>query len=99
MMNHVTVLKALGEETRLRLLRALAKAPSNVNTLADQLSVSQYNVSKHLRILRNAGLVILEKEGREHFHTITPELHQHLSNNKGVLDLGCCTFQIDALPE
>jgi DNA-binding transcriptional ArsR family regulator len=50
-------LKALGEETRLRMLRLLFKEPLSVTEITECLQASQYNVSKHLRIMREAGLL------------------------------------------
>ena len=88
-------MKALGEETRLRLLRLLFCRPLSVNEISDRLKVSQYNVSKHLRILREAGIVTTEKEGKNLNCTVDPELKQTIAHNKNQLDLGCCTFKFD----
>jgi ArsR family transcriptional regulator len=58
--------KALGDETRLRILYLLIKADSDlcVCELTDALEIPQYNISKHLKILRHAGLIAERKEGR-----------------------------------
>jgi DNA-binding transcriptional ArsR family regulator len=61
----IAALKALGEGTRLRILRLLFKEPMSVNEIADRLKASQYNVSKHLRIMREADLLEVEKQGGE----------------------------------
>jgi len=52
----VVALRALGEDTRVRIVGLLLQSPLDVNEIAARLGVSQYNVSKHLRILREAGL-------------------------------------------
>jgi DNA-binding transcriptional ArsR family regulator len=65
----IAALKALGEETRLRMLRLLFKEPLSVNAIAQRLKVSQYNVSKHLRIMREAGLLEVEKRGKNHLYS------------------------------
>jgi predicted transcriptional regulator len=52
----IAALKALGEETRLRILRLLFREQLSVNEISERLKVSQYNVSKHLRIMRGGGL-------------------------------------------
>ena len=52
----IAALKALGEESRLRILRLLFKERLSVNEITGRLKLSQYNVSKHLRIMREAGL-------------------------------------------
>ena len=95
----IAALKALGEETRLRILRLLFKEPMSVNEIADRLKASQYNVSKHLRIMREAGLLEVEKQGKERFYSVTRKLKSQVAANNNVLDLGCCTFQFDKLPK
>jgi hypothetical protein len=54
----VPALKAIGEETRVRIVELLLERPLGVDEIAETLGVSQYNVSKHLRILREAGLLL-----------------------------------------
>lgn len=50
-------MKALGHPLRLRIIAILSENDSNVNALAEELSVPQSAVSQHLRILRMEGLV------------------------------------------
>jgi DNA-binding transcriptional ArsR family regulator len=88
----------LGEETRLRILRLLSKQKLCVNDISDRLKVSQYNVSKHLRIMREAGLLATEKQGKLRLYSVPPALKAQLATNN-VLDLGCCTFRFDKLPK
>jgi DNA-binding transcriptional ArsR family regulator len=88
----VVALKALGEETRVRIVGLLVDRPLDVGEIADRLEVSQYNVSKHLRILREAGLVEVEKMGRQHRYAL-PHATRPAAGKKNVLDLGCCSFQ------
>lgn len=91
-------LKALADESRLRIISALMKGPLNVNAIDDKLQLSQYNVSKHLRILREAGLVDSEIKGNRREYFIAPRFRKQLARNRNVLDLGCCTFRFDRLP-
>ena len=91
----IGALKALGEENRLRLVRLLLHGPLGVNQLAEASGLSQYNVSKHLRILREAGLVEQEKRGQMRLYALSGELNKHLQENNNCLDLGCCTFHFD----
>jgi DNA-binding transcriptional ArsR family regulator len=95
----IAALKALGEETRLRMLRLLFKKKLSVNEIAEELAASQYNVSKHLRIMREAGLLETEKDGRRRLYTVASTLRSHVTANNNVLDLGCCTFRFDKLPK
>ena len=93
----IAALKALSEMTRLRILRLLFHHQLSVNEISDRLKVSQYNVSKHLRIMREAGLLESEKRGKQRLYAIAPELKSHVAANNNVLDLGCCTFRLDKL--
>ena len=58
--------KAVTDETRLRILYLLINSNSElcVCELTDVLETPQYNISRHLKILRNAGLIEERKEGR-----------------------------------
>ena len=95
----ILALKALGDPTRMRILRPLLKEQLGVNEITELLGVSQYNVSKHLRILREAGLVEVEKQGRLRLYSVSANLKDQLANNRNVLELGCCTFSFDKLPK
>ena len=95
----IGALKALSEETRLRILRLLFKEPLSVNEVSARLKVSQYNVSKHLRIMREAGLLEMEKHGRQRLHSVVSSLKAQVAANNNILDLGCCTFRLDKLPK
>lgn len=59
------VFTALADPVRRQLLARLAGAPTRVVDLAAELPVSRPAVSKHLRLLREAGLVTRESVGRE----------------------------------
>jgi DNA-binding transcriptional ArsR family regulator len=55
--------QALSSSTRVRILELLRGASLCVNALASRLKVTQGAVSQHLRVLREAGLVVPEKRG------------------------------------
>jgi DNA-binding transcriptional ArsR family regulator len=95
----IAALKALGEESRLRILRLLLKDQLGVNEISKRLRVSQYNVSKHLRIMREAGLLEVEKQGKQRLYTVADKLKNQVAANNNILDLGCCTFRFDRLPK
>lgn len=94
----ISALKALGEENRMRIVRMLLKKQHSVNDIAESLGITQYNVSKHLRILREAGLLEQEKLGQQRLYTLAADFRAHLAENRNVLDLGCCTFDFTKLP-
>jgi DNA-binding transcriptional ArsR family regulator len=56
--------RALGDETRLRLLELLNDGERTVGDLMDATGLGQSLVSHHLRTLRQAGLVATRREGR-----------------------------------
>src|SRR5262252_9930125 len=58
-----SALKAAGEETRLRVLALLAEAELTVSDLTDILRQSQPRISRHLRLLSEAGLIDRFREG------------------------------------
>lgn len=90
------VLKALSDETRWRVVRLLLEEEcANVTDLALRMKVIQPTMSKHLRVLRDAGIIISEKEGTTVWCRVTPEFRQRLRNGRQILDLGCCTFRFD----
>lgn len=91
------VLKALGEPTRMRIMGLLLKQPLGVNAISGRLGISQYNTSKHLRILREAGLLETKAEGKLRLYGIATELADRLASNKNVLEMDCCTFRFDKL--
>ena len=59
------VLKTLASPRRLEILHALARGPIEVGRLAEAIGASQPNVSQHLAMLRAAGIVEAERDGRE----------------------------------
>jgi len=95
----IAALKALGEESRLRILRLLFKEPLSVTDITGRLGLSQYNVSKHLRVMREAGLLESEQRGKLRLYTVSGRLKKQVAANNNVLDLGCCTFRPDKLPK
>lgn len=64
---------ALADPVRRSLLRALASGPRRVVDLADGLPISRPAVSKHLRLLTEAGLVTAEDRGRERHYALRRE--------------------------
>jgi DNA-binding transcriptional ArsR family regulator len=81
------VLKTLSSPRRLEILHRLASGPRTVGTLADELLLSQPNVSQHLAILRTAGIVEVEREGREARYRLSdPDVMTACAIMRGVLE-------------
>ena len=58
-------LRALADENRIRLLLRLKDSPANVTTLTQDLAIAQASVSKHLAILRQVGILEVERKGTQ----------------------------------
>jgi DNA-binding transcriptional ArsR family regulator len=65
------VLKTLAHPRRLEIIHRLAQGPCEVGRLAEELDISQPNVSQHLAVLRGAGIVDAERDGREMRYRLT----------------------------
>ncbi len=63
MENNLAVLKALANETRIKLLEVLLRRKYCVRALARQLEMTDAAISQHVKILREAGLLSGEKRG------------------------------------
>ncbi|MBL8862536.1 MAG: ArsR family transcriptional regulator [Planctomycetes bacterium] len=66
------LLKALADETRLRILHLLAQEELSGSDLMEILNVGQSRVSTHLALLKEVGLVVDRREGRRTLHSIAP---------------------------
>lgn len=84
----VDKLKVLADGTRLAVLETLMDGPQHVGSLAEHLDVEQSLLSHHLRVLRDAGLVDAERDGKAVRYRIgscaTP------TADGRAIDLGCC---------
>jgi DNA-binding transcriptional ArsR family regulator len=67
------LLQALADPTRERIVRLLAQGERAVGDLAEQLPVSRPAVSKHLRLLEDAGLVHHRSEGTRNLYALEPQ--------------------------
>lgn len=68
-----TLFRLLGDTTRLRLLRVLAQDRFNVTELTGILGVAQSGVSRHLGLLKDAGLVVEEREAGFVYYKLADE--------------------------
>jgi DNA-binding transcriptional ArsR family regulator len=90
------MLRALADPERLRIVQCLRDGPRNVGELAGLLSAEVVNVSHHLGVLRHAGLVLDEKQGRFVIYSLHPDVFHPKGEKRGAehLDLGCCRLEI-----
>jgi ArsR family transcriptional regulator len=81
------VLKILSSPRRLEILHVLADGPIEVGRLAAVLGASQPNVSQHLSVMRAAGMVESERDGREiRYRLVDPEVLVACAVMRGVLE-------------
>ncbi len=66
-------LSALAEPNRLRIVEMLRGGPSTVSEIAERLELSQPLVSKHLRVLREAGVVQVRAEAQQRIYELRPQ--------------------------
>jgi DNA-binding transcriptional ArsR family regulator len=66
------VFSAIADPTRRRILELLAAQPEAVGDLAARFDISRPAISKHLRVLSEAGLVRAEADGRRNIYALEP---------------------------
>ena len=86
----VNIFKALGDNTRLRIVNELSESEANVNTLVVKLGMTQSAISHQLKILKLNGIIKSERKGKEvyyslddsHIETIVRTVIAHTSHEK-----------------
>ena len=80
------VMKILASPRRLEILHLLAEEPKEVGRLAEEMGITQPNVSQHLAVMRAAGIVEAQRDGREvRYHLTDPEVIDACNLMRGVL--------------
>ncbi len=80
------VMKILASPRRLEILHLLAEEPKEVGRLAEEMGISQPNVSQHLAVMRTAGIVEATRDGREvHYRLTDPDVIIACGLMRGVL--------------
>lgn len=81
---------ALSEPNRLRIVELLRSGPQPVGAISDSLSLRQPQVSKHLRLLKEAGLVDVRPLAQQRVYQLCPtrfrELHAWLEQYRSLWD-------------
>jgi DNA-binding transcriptional ArsR family regulator len=81
------VLKTLASPRRLEILHVVARGPIEVGHLAQAIGATQPNVSQHLAVLRAAGIVEAERDGREvRYRLADPDVMTACGIMRGVLE-------------
>lgn len=94
------LLRAMGDETRLRILEALLVRDRCVTELVQAIGRGQPHVSHHLRILRDCGLVEGLRQGKRVCYRIAPAVKRALrGRHRQTLEFGCCRISFsDSAP-
>ena len=74
------VFQAIADPTRRQIIQLVAREPLNLNAVADNFEVSRPAISKHVKILRECGLLEVEKKGRERICTAKLDPLQEVSD-------------------
>lgn len=73
-------LKAMADPSRLLILQNLCEGEKNVTELVNETGFSQASVSKHLRVLREEGLVIYRRAQKNIFYHLASDLSREVCN-------------------
>lgn len=80
MMMQDTVFQTLADPTRLRIVEALASGEQAVGSLVRAVDIDQSGVSRHLRILGEAGFVTMRPDGARRLYSLRPEPFQAIDD-------------------
>ncbi|MED4956109.1 metalloregulator ArsR/SmtB family transcription factor [Paenibacillus macerans] len=72
------VLSALAESNRLHIVELLREGPLTVGGITDRLELRQPQVSKHLRVLLDAGIVDMQADANRRIYRLRPEPFQEM---------------------
>jgi ArsR family transcriptional regulator len=89
------ILRALGDGIRLEIIHCLFNGESSVSEIAKKVSKNHSQVSHHLGVLRNSGLVMDKKDGKFVIYRVHPVLYKRFktSGNRNILDFECCSIE------
>ena len=88
-----SLLKVLADETRLAVVRQLLDGPQHVGQINERLGVEQSLLSHHLKVLREAGLVVSERDGKAVLYRLAPRAEAARSGK--AINLGCCLISFE----
>ena len=70
---HASICKGLADPKRLLIINTLRDGPMSVSEICDNLSLPQSNVSQHLAILRDKGLVVSKRDGQFVYYSLSSQ--------------------------
>lgn len=75
---HISTLQTLADPTRLHIVEVLRGGEFSVNDIVEKFEIDQSGVSRHLRILQEAGFVAVRPDGQKRFYSLRPEPFQDM---------------------
>lgn len=75
---HIDVFQTLADPTRRRIVEALRGGEVAVNDIVERMNIHQSGVSRHLRILNDAGFVQMRPDGPRRLYSLRPEPFREL---------------------
>lgn len=88
-----SLLKILADETRLAVMEQLLDGAKHVGAINESLGVEQSLLSHHLKVLRQAGLVTAERDGKQVLYSLAKSVQG--SRSSRAINLGCCLISFD----
>ena len=70
---HARICSAISEPSRILLLYAIAEKPRNVNSLAEKVEISQSAASRHLKVLKERGLILAQRDGTQVIYSLSDD--------------------------
>lgn len=87
-------LAAIADPTRLAVIEVLMAGPRNVKEINEHIRLPQNLLSHHLRVLRDAGLVVSRRDGKAMRYELAPGVDRDQTCR--AIDLGCCSVTFPA---
>ena len=89
------IMKVLSDKTRFAVLESLLFRAQHVQELNAGLQIDPTLLSHHLKILRDAGLVVTKREGKNVLYSIAPRVRTRGKSQS--LNFGCCKLEFKTL--
>ncbi len=78
MIAHINFFQALADPTRLRIVEAMKTGECAVGDIVERMDIQQSGVSRHLRILSEAGIVQMRPDGQRRLYSLRKEAFEQL---------------------
>lgn len=90
---------AIGEATRLAIVELLSKEPKYVGDLAKEIGVPMVNMSHHLSVMKQAGLVSDLRQGRKKLYSLSTEVFEQEKEDSNIIKMGLWRMYLTRIVE